>query len=301
VGARRDTQRDCDGAAGERGGAQVTATIIGPGVHTMPEDAYFAHPALSCSGAKRLLPPSCPAIFRHEQLHGRPYKAAFDLGHAAHKAVLGVGAPLQLVEADDWRTKKAQEQRQVAYDTGAIPLLARDWDHVVGMSQALKAHPIAALLFDPAHGKPEQSLFRTDEQSGVDLRARLDWLPESVDGRMVLADYKTAVSAEPRSFAKAAANYGYHMQHAWYVDMVTGLGLADDVGFVFVVQEKTPPYLVTVVELDVEAVRIGRERNRRAIDLYASCLATDEWPGYSTDIELISLPKWATYDSEDAA
>ncbi len=279
----------------------MTATVAGPGVHGMSEANYFAHPALSCSGAKKLLPPWSPAHFRYGRDHGRPSTSAFDIGHAAHKAVLGVGTPLQLVEADDWRTKAAQAQRQQAYDTGAIPLLTREWDHVVNMSQVLKEHPIARLLFDPEHGKPEQSLIRTDEASDVLLRARLDWLPTAVDGRMVLADYKTAVSAEPRSFAKAAANFGYHMQHAWYVDMVRGLGLADDVGFVFVVQEKTPPYVVTVVELDIEAVRIGRERNRRAIDLYASCAAADEWPGYSTDIELVSLPKWATYEHEDAA
>lgn len=271
------------------------------GVFTLGEDEYFSHPALSCSGAKKLLPPSCPALFRHEQLHGRPSKASFDLGHAAHKAVLGVGAPLQLVEADDWRTKAAKEQRETAYATGAIPLLTREWDQLQQMAAVLRTHPIAAELFDPERGRPEQSLFRIDPETGVELRARLDWLPVAENGRMVLADYKTARSAEPGAFARAAASFGYHQQAAFYMDMVTALGLAEEVGFVFIVQETTAPYLVSVIELDAEAVMVGRLKNRQAIDLYAKCAADDVWPGYTDGVELVSLPKWATYDLEDIA
>jgi hypothetical protein len=85
------------------------------------------------------------------------------------------------------------------------------------------------------------------------------------------------------------------MQAAWYMDMVTALGLAEDVAFVFIVQEKTAPYLVTVCELDAEAIRIGRELNRQAIDLYAMCQSDGVWPGYTDEVALVSLPTWATY------
>jgi hypothetical protein len=37
----------------------------------------------------------------------------------------------------------------------------------------------------------------------------------------------------------------------------------------------------------------GSIRNRRAVDLYMECKTTGRWPGYSDDIELISLPEWA--------
>ena len=50
-------------------------------------EVYHADPvfggSLSSSGARALLPPSCPALFRHKQLHGEPPKAEFDFGHAA--------------------------------------------------------------------------------------------------------------------------------------------------------------------------------------------------------------------------
>jgi hypothetical protein len=110
---------------------------------------------------------------------------------------------------------------------------------------------------------------------------------------MVIADYKTADSAEPEKFRKAAADYGYHQQHAWYADGVAALFGAEP-AFVFVVQEKTPPYLVSIVEWHPEAIRIGRARNERAIGIYRDCVRNGEWPGYTDDEPAeIMLPAWA--------
>ena len=275
--------------------------ITEPGVYTIPEDVYHRDPvpggSLSFSGAKRLLAPSCPAKFRYERDNGRPEKRTFDFGHAAHSAVLGVGAPVVVVDADSWRTDAAKNQRKAAYAEGKVPLLAEEAARVEGMAQALRQHEIASALFNPEHGAPEQSLFRVDPETGVWLRSRFDWLPHPTpSGRLIVGDYKSTISAEPAAIAKSAANYAYHQQAAWYADMALALGLSDDVSFVFVFQEKTPPYLVTPVELDDEALRIGRLRNREAIDLYAECVRTDTWPGYTDGIELISLPFWATSD-----
>lgn len=273
--------------------------VTKPGVYDLTSEQYHGDPvpggSLSASGAKRLLPPSCPAIFDYERTHGRPEKATFDFGHAAHLHVLGVGAQIVAVDADNWRTKAAQEAKAAAYEDGKTPLLVGDVAVVEAMAAAIRAHPVAAALLNPENGKAEQALFRQDERTGTWLRSMLDWLPDAGNGRMIVPDYKTAVSASPQAFAKAVANYGYHQQDAWYRDMVKNLGLAEEVAFVFIVQEKTAPYLVTVVELDAEAVRIGRELNLEAIDVFAACQTSGRWPGYADDVELIALPQWATY------
>lgn len=280
----------------------MSAEITERGVYDLDSESYHRDPvperlggSLSASGSKKLLPPNCPAVFDYLRHHPQPHKDVFDFGHAAHARVLGIGAEIVAVDATDWRTKAAQEAKKAAHAEGKVPLLAEDVEQVEAMAAAIRSHPIAAALLNPENGKPEQALFRQDEQEGVWLRSMLDWLPTSGDGRMIVPDYKTAVSASPAGFAKAVANYRYHMQDAFYRDMVMGLGLADDVAFVFIVQEKTAPYPVTVVELDSEAVRIGRELNREAIDLYAECQSSGVWPGYSEDVELIALPAWATY------
>ena len=156
---------------------------------------------------------------------------------------------------------------------------------------------LAMALF--SNGRPEQSLFWMDERTGVHRRARLDWLPHAKDGRMVIGDYKTAVSAAPSKFEKSLADFGYHIQHANYQDAVRAVGLAEDVAMVFVVQEKTAPYLVSVFEPDANALRIGRYLNRQAISIFAECTATDVWPGHTDGVTPISLPRWYERQFED--
>lgn len=278
--------------------ATIERTVITePGVYDLPAEAYHADPipggSLSSSGARRLLPPSCPALFRHEQLHGRKPRRVFEIGHAAHALVLGTGSELVRVEADNWRTKAAQEKAAEARGRGAVPLLPDEYAEVHAMAAALRAHPVASALFDPDHGRGEQVLAWRDAQSGIWRRAMLDWLPDPGAGRLIVPDYKTTTCAAPLELSKTVHKYGYHQQHAWYVDGAQALGLGDqDAAFVFVFQEKTAPYLVTVIELDALALRIGREMNRQAIEIYAHCSESGVWPGYSDDVESVPLPVW---------
>jgi hypothetical protein len=283
----------------------VTATEVLPvheaGVYDgIPPEQYHANPALSASGAKLLLPPSCPALYKWQRDHPPESKPAFDFGHAAHGVVLGCGDPVTIVEADNWLTKAAKEAKAAAYADGRVPVLAREWEQVQGMAAAIRSHPIAAALFDPGHGQPEQSAYWEDTFHGVWRRARFDWLPDTDGGRLILPDYKTTTSAEPGAFARSVFNFGYDLQASWYIDAAHALTLAEDVAFVFVAQEKTAPYLVTVFELDVEALAIGHRKTQRALSVFAECQATDTWPAYSSDVELISPPAWLSRQYEGA-
>jgi len=289
-------------------GYRIEDKLMNAGIVDIPEAEYRKHPSLSQSGIKLLLPPSCPALFRWRMDNPEPHKKVFDFGNAAHKEVLGIGQPVRYIQgktakgepSDGWASKYAQDQAAEARAAGEIPLLESQRGVIEGMAAALRAHPLAAKLLDPEHGKPEQALFHTDPDSGIGLRGRLDWLPNaSSNGRMVLPDYKTAASADAESFANAAASYGYVIQDPFYRDLVTGAGLADEVDFVFIVQSKEPPFLVNVIELDAEAVRIGRGLIRKAINLYKACLENDYWPGYGSDVELVSVPVWFQRLHED--
>lgn len=269
--------------------------ITEPGVYELDDETYHGDPvpggSLSCSGAKKLLPPSCPAIFDWERRNPPGPKAHFDLGHAAHKLALGVGPEIVVIPGERWDTKDAKAAVAEAREAGQVPVKQDTRDELDAMVAALKAHPIALDLF--SQGQAEASLFFTDGPTGIMRRSRLDWLPDKHDGRMIIPDYKTAASSDPVKFAKSAGDFGYDMQHAWYADAVAALDLAgDDAAFVFVVQAKTAPYVVTICQLDVVAVKIGRYRNRRAIETYAECVASGRWPGYSDDVELVSLPPW---------
>lgn len=270
----------------------MTATKL-HGVVDMTADAYHQHPALSSSGARKLLPPSCPAKFKYERDHGQPPRAEFDFGKAAHKRVLGAGEDVVIIDADNYLTKAAKEQRDQAYRDGKVPILPKENEVIDRMAKALMDHPFAGALFNPERGgKPEQSAFWTDPDTGVDCRARFDWLP-ALDrgGRLIIPDYKTAAEADRESIGKALHSFGYARQRAWYLDAVTVLGLAERAAFLFVVQEKVPPYLVTVAEPDAESLRYARHYNMRARQVFAQCTETGYWPGYSDHEPVtVSLP-----------
>lgn len=292
--------------------SDVPVTIEKPGVYDMPDDEYHRDPvpagSLSSSGARKLLPPSCPALFRYWAEHRPPPKKEFDIGHAAHKLVLGSGPNLVPVEgATDWRTKAAKQAAADIRTAGGIPLLQTDLDTVQAMAAELRNHYWASRLLDPNRGHAEQSLFVVDDDTGVWLRGRLDYLPHPTGGRVILADYKTSTSANPDKIRKAIYEYGYYAQGAWYLDLLRALGHDDGTGaFVLIVQEKAPPYLVTCVQIDADALHYGRRRNRQAVELFAECLTNDYWPGYRIDadntsdrsIALLSLPPWVRMDQD---
>lgn len=272
---------------------------VAPGVHAMPEEDYFAATyALSSSGAKDIL--DCPARFRWKQQHP-VLKGEFDYGSAAHKLVLGSGPPIAVVDADSWRTNAAKAARDDARAAGAIPLLLKDLAHVTAMADAIRAHPLAAALFDPESGLPEQSLFWHDAEFDIERRARLDWLPDPRGGRLHIGDYKTAASASPDAIRRAVGDWAYHVQRAWYCEAVRACGLDDDPAFIFVFQEKTAPYLINVVQLDPAAIISGDIACRAACEMFRDCTKTDLWPGYpyEPDITEISVPPWKTRIPEE--
>ena len=118
----------------------------------------------------------------------------------------------------------------------------------------------------------------------------------SDDGQHWIVDLKTTgTTASPDRFGASAASYGYHLQAAFYLDgyeQITG----HRARFLNVLVETAAPHFVAVVELDDEALDVGRAKYRDALDIYARCRESGDWPGYTpTFTEVVSLPRWATY------
>lgn len=258
-----------------------------PGIYSdIAEDTYHADRcSLSVSGAKLLLPPSCPAKFRHRQDNPQPPNRVFDFGHVAHTLILGKGSEIVTIDAPDFRTKDAKELRDQAYAGGKVPILSSEYAKAVAMADKVMGDPIAGPMLQ-GDGQAEVSLYAPDE-SGVLLRGRVDWLSDEI------VDYKTSSTANPEELQRKFFSYGYFMQAAWYMDLVVALGILETPRFRFVVQEKEPPHIVTVVEYDGEAIQEGRRLNRMAVDLYKRCTDTNTWPAYTDQTITLSLPYWA--------
>jgi hypothetical protein len=284
------------------------ATITKPGLYPdVTDEEYHADPvvggSLSSTGARRLLPPSCPAKFRWLADHPEKGRSAtLDFGRAAHRWVLGAGPELVRLEHDDLRTKAARTEAAEAEARGAIALKPAEYDEIVEMAAVIEAHPIAGKLFARDSGKPEQTIVWQDHRTGTMRRLRLDWLPNTLSsaGRLLLPDYKTVRSAEPSEIEKSINNYGYHMQGDWYIDGVLSMGLADTVAFLLVCQEKTAPYVVTVVQIHPDTLLAGHVLNEYAIETYLKCVNSGHWPGYAENVVLGRLPGYAEIQFERA-
>lgn len=260
---------------------------LGPGIYDgLSSRSYHADPALGSTSLKTLATRT-PAHWKWEQAHP-VQKDAYDLGTIVHSLALEQDESMvKVIDVEEKRGKVWTEPAEAARAEGKIPLKTAEWNQVRAMRDSILAHPLAGRALT-GH-RAEASVFW--DEDGLPLKCRPDaW---NLD---MLFDLKTTVNADPREFGRTAHNLGYHQSHAHYVDGVKA-ATGEDLPFVFILCEKTPPYLVSVVELDPEAVELGRRLNERAKDIYRECAAADNWPGYAT-AELIRVPAWAARQTE---
>lgn len=278
----------------------------------VPEHEYHADKlSLSHSGAKWLLNPSVPAKFRELMTKPQePPTEAMEFGSVTHKLVLGEGSAIAVLEPDvhglkadgtlaekPSATKAWKEADAEARAAHRIPIHVDKFTKAQAMAEAVFQHSLAGPLLT-LPGKAEQSFYATDPATGVVLRGRADRIVHEFNGRLHIVDYKTADNASKEEFGHTALKYRYYLQWAWYRTLSNLCGLDDDPAFLFIVQEKKSPYLVNVIELDAEALDLGRIHMREAIDTYARCTETGIWPGYEETIHTVSLPVWA-FPEED--
>lgn len=281
--------------------------ITEPGVYDLSADEYHSDPvvggSLSNTGAKRLMPPSCPALYRawRDGELGGDVTESMDFGAAAHREVLGIGDDVVVIEGtgknrDAWATNEDKAAVAAARAAGKRPIRPRDVETIKAMAAALRQHPMAARLLDPGSGRPEQTLVWRDRESGVWCRALVDHLRYPVAGqRLVVVDYKTAEKVDPDSISRTLWDYAYYGQAGWYDEGVSALGLSTGPpAFILVCQMKTPPYLVVCAQVHPESVGWGHARNRKARDLYRVCSERDQWPGWADDhVISVTLPPYA--------
>src|SRR5947207_11856418 len=261
---------------------------------------------LSASGAW-LLAEECAAKFLWRSpwnpLYVPEAKTDFDIGVAAHLAVLEPerqADSIVLIEAGDYRTTKAREARDAARAAGLVPLLPYQVDIVHAIAGSIRAHPIASEAF--RGGEAEVTLIWQDSETGIPCKARPDYLP--AHGRW-LVDLKTALSANPRSWRDQAYRLGYHARAAWYLDAAAAVLGQTPEEYWFVIVEKEPPYLVSVVSFDQDALGWGRIANRKACERFAVAAAANDWPGYRDPGQnqdrafRVGLPPWAIYQLQD--
>lgn len=185
---------------------------------------------------------------------------------------------------DSRRTKAYAEWAAAHADR--ICIMQEEYETICAMHDAIQAHPVAHALMSGGIG--ETSYFWTDPATGVLCKCRPDYL--RADGLIV--DLKTCQDASPQGFAKAAAQYRYHVQDAHYHAGVQALEGIDPT-FTFLAVEKEPPFNIGLYLPDTTFTAAGLVEREKNLHTYADCARRDRWPGYSTEFQVLSLPNWA--------
>lgn len=250
----------------------LSATIASILCSQSPAHAWVAHPKLN--------PDYQPVD-----------KPSFDLGRIVHQLLLeGHTDDLVVINAANFRTKAAQEERDAAYAAGKSPILFGDVSRVQAMVDAigerLSNHQADPPLF--TDGKSEQTLM-WEEPGGVICRARCDWLRDDL---ATIDDLKTTgKSAHPDKYRNALYSVGGDVQAAMNIrglEKITG----KTPEFRWVVVETDPPYALSVIAPGPDVLTIGRKKVDFAIDLWRRCLKTNLWPAYPNRVCYVDLPGW---------
>ena len=240
--------------------------------------------AVSSSALKDLFygknPNQCHKKYIEKSIKHEPSTAML-IGSATHKLILEPKTFKDEFAVWEGARKAGGEWKafQENHETKDIITLAQ-YEEIEAMRDAVENNKEARNLL--SGGEAERSVFWRDEETGVLCRARCDYQKHQ-NGKNILIDLKTCISAEPEKFARDLFNMGYPLQEAMYRE-----GFKAD-AFAFVAVEKKTN-VVQVYTLDQLFDEVGHFCFRQALEQWAGHLSTDVWPTYRTGVTQLDCP-----------
>ena len=262
----------------------LSSSIIKPLLYESPWHAWHKHPKLNPN-------------FEPEN------KTTFDEGRAAHAIILGEEQNFVIIDAKDWRTNAAKEQRDAAYADGKTPLLQHQFDEVKKIVDAHHAQIKNHECSDAFVGGKSEVTIVWQEDNGIWCRCRVDHIAENGKN---FYDYKTTdQTANPDSANRMMFNLGYDITAAFYNRGIRKV-LGVEPNYRFVIQEKELPYALSVIALDPAAEGVAQRKVDEAVRLWGECLQTGKWPGYPNRIAYVGAPayieqQWLEREARESA
>lgn len=232
---------------------------------------------------------------------------ALIFGSACHKMVLesaDFGNEYCVAPDIDRRTKegKAQWSAFLESNPGKTVISAADAEIMREMEEAIERCDLADELLH-GNGQTEAPMFWTDPDTGEKCKCKCDRLVRR-DGKLYVVDYKTCQHADTGRFNAEIWKLGYHFQAGMYTEGVKQVlaqnEAPEEVGFIFVAQEKKAPYAVNVIEFGDDLIKIGAAKFHELLERYHECSEVGLWPGYVDDIpNEATLPGWWSLEEEE--
>lgn len=184
---------------------------------------------------------------------------------------------------------------------GKTPIPARDYKNMMRMLTAVHREPVAGPLLIGA--AVEQSFFVYDDVRAVDpdtgeviearvlKKCRADAITSN--GQIVV-DLKTTDDVSEEGFGATIAQRRYHVQAAWYLDILHRLyGTDAPLHFAFIAAQKTRPYDVAVHYLTDNEIEVGRRLYQKDLARIVLAEHRNHWPGVAAGKPIkAKLPAW---------
>lgn len=223
-------------------------------------------------------------------------KAQFAFGQMFHAATLEPeefdNRFVVLPEGIDYRSKDGKSLKSDIESAGKTPIKYDAWTASQKMMRKLLAHPFFK-KHEPKRALKEIAIL------GDGVRCKPDLL--FIYGtHAICVDLKTCADASPYVFERSAYRMGYHIQAAWYSDMVSELyGVPCD--FVFGCAEKSVAYIPAFYRASDEMIGLGRKHYMQAWKIIEDCMQSGVWPGYGGEVMELDAPAWAyEADTDDS-
>lgn len=242
----------------QRGEALIFANI--------PNEDYHAGVGISSSNIRR---------FGESQLHAIEHvqetTSAMKFGTAAHALLVegeeAFNNDIAVITGSPY-TNANKELRREYEERGLTVIKDSELTRIKGM----KANMIdeGDMYLNPEGKLAEASFYWYEDD--VLCKCRPDVLCPPIskpypDDSVVVVDYKTTQSCDPKAFAGSVRKYGYDMQAAWYRRGMEKAGFKVH-QFVFVAQEKVAPYACKVFIITEEQMDIGWQRMQGFLEDY---------------------------------
>lgn len=256
---------------------------------TMSMSEYRNHSSLSSSDVKH-----ASKSMKHFELYvlnktlEDPSTKALDFGTCAH--ALNLENKIEFIEALDLNKNTKEYKAWASQQEDKIILDKKDIDKLTRMKMAFDENPIAFSSVQGAH--VEKCFFAT--KYDLELKARPDVVKKLPNGHVLIVDYKTTTSAVARSFQHTIVEYGYHISAAHYIRVCSlDMDIPESCfNFIWIAQEKTAPYIVSVFQASRRLLEKAFEQHLVLLNRIKTAKENNVYDGYYDDLVEIDLPNW---------
>jgi len=283
----------------------MSEQTLGVGLHYgVSATAYHADPcetpSLSSTLARTLLDKSpAHAALEHPKLgaNKRESTAAMSKGTLVH-AILAGSDEIEVGNFKDFRKDDAQEWRDAVEASGRIAVLPPAYEEGMRIAGAVRARAAIGIDHTPFGTEAKNEVTAIWKEKGCFCRARFDVL--EVGDYANIWDFKSCADVSDRGIERSIVKYGYHIQAAFYIRGLENImpKYRGRTSFIFVFFETTPPYAVRRVTLQPSWLMAASAKVNEAINLWAHCIETNNFPITSPDTLKLELPAYLD-DTDD--